>query len=70
MATREEYSKKYFMQDGKMVTVFVRTAISPDEAYAPSVRAKALALRTGEAYAGERVPKNVKDYLIKTRVII
>ncbi len=67
---REEHSKKYYLADGKMVTVIVRTAISPDEAYMPLARAVGLALRTGDAYAGEKVPKNVKDHLIKTRVMI
>lgn len=67
---REEYRRSYSLADGRRVTYIIRESVIPEDPYLSLARAKALTVRTGEAFASERVSKEIRDYLIKTNIAI
>lgn len=67
---REEYRRTYDLANGRRVTYIIRTSVVPEDPYLALARAKALTVRTGEAFASERVSKSIRDYLIKTNIAI
>jgi len=67
---RIEAERRYALANGRIVTVILRDSIVPEDPYLNLARAKALSVRTGEAFNANRVPKNIKDYLVKTNVSI
>ena len=67
---RIEYEKRYPLANGRVVTVKIRDTITPEDPYLMLVRAAALAARTNEPFNAERIPKAIKDFLIKTNISI
>lgn len=65
-----EEERVYHLQDGRVITVTLRDAIVPAHPYLALVQAYLLRVRTGEAYAGDRVPRDLRDRLIKTNIQI
>jgi len=56
--------------NGRAVTVYVRSGIVPEDVLLNGARCKALSVRTNEVNDWRRVPRSVKDYLIKTNISI
>lgn len=69
-ACREEFQRNYPLANGRIVRVIVRTAVSCEDPYLSLARAKALSVRTGEPYDGNRTEKAIRDHLIKTNISI
>jgi hypothetical protein len=67
---REEYERRYPLANGRIVTVIVRDTVVVEDPYLNLARAKALSVRTGEAYDADRTTPAIKDHLIKTNVSI
>lgn len=67
---RVELEKKYPLANGRVVTVVVRDSIAPEDPYFVLVRAKALSVRTGEAFNASRTTRSIKDFLVKTNIFI
>lgn len=70
MACRQEVSKRYPVANGRVVTVYIRNGIVPEDPLISGARCKALSVRTGEVNDTKRVSRTIKDYLIKTNVSI
>jgi len=67
---RIELARRYPLANGRIVTVTIRDAITPEDPYLMLVRAKVLSVRTREAFNAERVTRSIKDFLIKTNISI
>jgi len=67
---RVEAERVYSLANGRIVRVILRNDIVPEDPYINLARAAALSFRTGEAFDADRVPKAIKDHLIKTNVSI
>jgi hypothetical protein len=50
--------------------VIVRSSVTPEDPYLVLARAKALSVRTSEAFSAERTKRSIKDFLIKTNISI
>lgn len=71
MATcRVELERRYPLANGRVVTIVVRDSIVPEDPYLVLARAKALSVRTKEAFSAPRTTRSIKDFLIKTNVSI
>jgi len=55
---------------GKKITVIVRHDIAPEDPYENLARAAAYSITTGAAFPAPRVPRNVKDHLIRANITI
>lgn len=55
---------------GKRVTVIVRHDITPEDPYLNLARAAAYRIATGSVFPAPRVPRSVKDHLIRTNITI
>ena len=67
---REEGIRTYPLANGRVVRVILRNSIVPEDPYLSLARAQALSVRTGEAFQSNRVPRIIKDTLIKTNISI
>ena len=67
---RVEAYRRYPLANGKVVTVILRNSVVPEDPYLNLARAKALSVRTGEAFDSNRIPRRIKDALIKTNITI
>jgi len=55
---------------GRMYTFILRDKIVPEDPYLVMVKAAAFAIITGEYYKGMPVGRDVRDWLIKSTVVI
>ena len=55
---------------GRLYTMKLRDKISVEDPYLVRVKAEAFALQQGEPYAAVVPPRNVRDFLIKSNVVI
>jgi hypothetical protein len=67
---RLELERRYPLANGRVVTVIVRNSVTPEDPYLVLARARALSVRTREAFSGERTKRSIKDFLIKTNISI
>lgn len=67
---RIELERRYPLANGRVVTVIVRDSVTPEDPYLVLARAKALSVRTNEAFSAERTTRSIKDFLIKTNISI
>lgn len=67
---RQEARRVYPIANGRMVTVIVRDSVVPEDPYLVLARAKAVSLKTGEAFKANMTPRRIKDALIKTNITI
>lgn len=67
---RDEYSRTYYLANGRTVTVILRTTIVAEDPYLNLARAKALSVRTGEDVIPDRIGRDIRDRLIKTNISI
>lgn len=67
---RLEEERRYPLANGRIVTVILRNAIVVEDPYLNLARAKALSVRTAEAFDADRTSPAIKDHLIKTNVSI
>ena len=67
---RLELERRYPLANGRIVTVTVRDSVVPEDPYLVLARAKALSVRTGEAFNASRTNRSIKDFLIKTNISI
>jgi hypothetical protein len=57
-------------KNGRLYRVVVRDKIAIEDPYLVMVKATAFAIRTGEPYQGENPTRALRDFLIKSNVII
>jgi len=57
-------------KNGRVYRFVARDKVVPEDPYFVLVRASAFAIDQGEAYSGRTPPRAVKDFLIKSSVII
>jgi hypothetical protein len=57
-------------KNGRVYRFVARDKVAPEDPYLVLVRAAAFALDQGEPFAGRTPPRAVKDYLIKSSVVI
>lgn len=62
--------KATIMKDGRLYHLTLRDKIIPEDPYFVLVKAAAFAVKEGEAYMGRMIPRDVRDYLIKSNAII
>ena len=67
---RIEESRRYPLANGRIVTVILRNTIVPEDPYLSLARARAISVRTGEAFNADRIERSIKDSLIKTNISI
>lgn len=67
---RQEAVRTYPLAGDRVVRVIIRNSITPEDPYLNLARAQALSIRTGEAFDANRVPRIIKDNLIKTNISI
>ena len=67
---RLEMERRYPLANGRIVTVIIRDAVTPEDPYLVLARAKALSVRTSEGLNAERTTRTIKDFLIKTNISI
>lgn len=67
---RIEEERVYPMANGRIVTVILRNSVVVEDPYLSLARAKALSVRTAEAFDSDRTSRAIKDHLIKTNVSI
>lgn len=68
--SRVEAVRNYPLANGRIIRVILRNSIVPEDPYLNRVRAKLLAVRTGEPYKANVVSRAIKDHLIKTNISI
>jgi len=57
-------------QNGRIYTMTLRDKVTVDDPYLMLVKATAFAIRTGEPYAGRTPERSVKDFLIRSNLVI
>lgn len=57
-------------KEGRIYRMVLRDKVSPEDPMLIMVKALAFALQTGEAFNGTSPPRSVKDFLIKSNVVI
>lgn len=62
--------KATFAKDGRLYHLTMRDKIFIEDPYFVLVKAVAFAVRENEPYMGRIVPRDVKDYLIKSNAVI
>jgi hypothetical protein len=62
--------KATIMKDGRLYHLTLRDKIIPEDPYLVLVKAAAFAVKLNEPYMGRIVPRDVKDFLIKSNAII
>ena len=59
-----------FRKDGRQYTLTMRDKISIEDPYMNLVKAAGFAIRQQEPYMGRLVPRSVRDFLIRSSVVI
>lgn len=59
-----------FVKYGRLYKVVLRDKITVEDPYLVMVKATAFAIRTGEPYAAEPAARAVRDFLLKSAVVI
>lgn len=59
-----------FKYKGRLYTQVFRDKASVEDPYLTMVKAAAFAIRTGEPYVMQPPPRNVRDFLIRSNVVI
>lgn len=57
-------------KNGRVYRFTARDKVIPEDPYVVMVKASAFAVAQGEPYAGRTPPRSVKDFLIKSSVVI
>ena len=57
-------------QNGRLYTFVLRDRVIPEDAYIPQVKAIAFAIQNNEPFAGKPAPRSVRDFLVKSNVVI
>lgn len=57
-------------KDGRMYRLKARDKIAIEDPLLVAVRAEAYAIQEGEEYAAQPTPRNVRDHLVKTNIVI
>lgn len=57
-------------KNGRIYRFVVRDKVQPEDPYFVLVKAAAFAIQSGEPYSGRTPPRSLKDFLIKSSVII
>jgi|RifCSP16_2_1023846.scaffolds.fasta_scaffold00001_30 hypothetical protein len=57
-------------KNGRIYRFVARDKVAPEDPYFVLVKAAAFALDQGEPYAGRTPPRAVKDFLLKSSVVI
>jgi hypothetical protein len=70
MTCRVEATRRYPLANGRIITVTLRNTIVPEDPYLVLARAKALSVRTGEAFDADRTSRTIRDFLIRTNIEI
>jgi hypothetical protein len=55
---------------GRKYVAVLRDKVSTEDPYIVLVKATAFAVQEGEPFMGRVIPRNLKDFLIKTSVVI
>jgi len=63
-------TKVTFAKDGRLYTLTMRDKIVVEDPYLVQVKAAAFAIQQGEPYMGRQVPRDVKDFLIKSQSLV
>jgi hypothetical protein len=59
-----------FAKDGRLYNVVLRDRIIPEDPYLVLVKAAGFAVHNSEPYMGRLVPRSVRDFLIKSNVVV
>ncbi len=62
--------KRVIRKNGRLYTMTLRDKLCVEDPYMAMVRATAFALQQGEAYPGMPPARSIKDFLIKSTVVI
>lgn len=57
-------------KDGRLYRVVVRDKITPEDPFFVMVKAEAFAVWQGEPFMGRPPPRSIRDFLIKSSVVI
>ncbi len=57
-------------KNGRLYKFVLRDKVVPEDPYLVMVKATAFAIQTGEPYVGRSPDRGVRDFLIKTSVVI
>lgn len=57
-------------KDGRLYQFVLRDKVVPEDAYIPLVKAIAFSIQQNEPYAGQSPKRSVKDFLVKSNVVI
>lgn len=57
-------------KNGRIYRFVARDKIQPEDPYFVLVKAAAFAIQTGEPYSGRTPPRSLKDFLIKSSLVI
>jgi hypothetical protein len=55
---------------GRIYRFIIRDKVTVEDPYLVIVKARAFAIRTGEAFSGQAPSRTVRDFLIKSSVVI
>ena len=70
LCPRQEGRRSYPIANGRIITVIVRDSVVPEDPYLVLAKAKAVSLKTGEAFKANQTPRRIKDALIKVNITI
>lgn len=62
--------KATIRKGGRLYTVIMRDKVVVEDPYLVMVKAAAFAIREGEPYMGRATPRAVKDFLLKSSVVV
>ena len=57
-------------KDGRLYTITIRDTVVVEDPYFVLVKAAAFAISQNEPYMGRSTPRSVKDFLIKSNVVV
>lgn len=57
-------------KEGRLYQFVLREQVVPEDAYLPMVKAIAFAIQENEPYAGRPLGRSVKDFLVRSNVVI
>ena len=61
---------KVFRKNGRLYRMVIRDKVVVEDPYLVMVKAFAFAVKEGEPYMGQQPPRSVRDFLIKSSVVI
>jgi len=59
-----------FRKDGRLYRFVLRGKVVPEDGYLPLVKAIAFAIQTNEPYAGSAPARSVRDFLVRSNVVV